>query len=106
MLRRISLIFVIYLGLLTPGLEGQEGRGSKSDPFEKWLKEDVVYIITPEEKSVFQKLAGPEEKENFVEQFWRRRDTDPTTADNEFKEEHYRRIAFANENFRDAGIPG
>jgi len=105
MLRRISLIFVI-LGLLTPGLEGQEGRGSKSDPFEKWLKEDVVYIITPEEKSVFQKLARPEEKENFIEQFWRRRDTDPTTADNEFKEEHYRRIAFANENFRDAGIPG
>lgn len=75
------------------------------DYYEKWLKEDVVYIITDEERAVFQSLSTPDEKERFIEQFWKRRDTDPATAVNEFKEEHYRRIAFANERFH-AGIAG
>ena len=71
----------------------------EQDYFEKWLKEDVRYIITDEEKAVFQSLSTPEEKEQFIEQFWFRRDPDPTTPVNEFKEEHYRRIAYANEHF-------
>ncbi|MFZ0430637.1 MAG: GWxTD domain-containing protein [Acidobacteriota bacterium] len=75
------------------------------DYYSKWLNEDVVYIITPEERSVFEHLATPEEKDQFIEQFWRRRDPDPTTAENEFKEEHYRRIAYANEHFH-AGVAG
>src|SRR5438034_9491681 len=58
MLRRISLIFVLYLGLLTPGLEGQAGRGSKCDRFGEWLKEDVEYIIPPEETRVAEELPG------------------------------------------------
>ncbi|HEY2932989.1 MAG TPA: GWxTD domain-containing protein [Acidobacteriota bacterium] len=73
--------------------------------FKKWLTEDVIYVITPEEASVFKKLTTNEEKENFIEQFWARRDPDPRTSDNEFKEEHYRRIAYANERFA-SGIPG
>ncbi len=73
--------------------------------FKKWLDEDVVYIITPEERSVFEKLTTAEEKEQFIEQFWFRRDPDPRTAANEFKEEHYRRIAYANERFS-SGLPG
>ena len=60
------------------------------DYFKKWLKEDAVYIITPEENAVLTSLTTEEEKEHFVEQFWRRRDPDPRTALNEFKEEHYR----------------
>lgn len=75
------------------------------DYFAKWLNEDVVYLITDEEKAVFQSLSTPEEKENFIEEFWRRRDPTPGTAANEFKEEHYRRIAYANEHFT-SGIPG
>ena len=71
----------------------------KLDYFEKWLKEDAVYLITPEEKEVFSSLSTEEEKEHFVEQFWGRRDPDPRTALNEFKEEHYRRIAYANDHF-------
>ena len=73
--------------------------------WKKWLNEDVVYIITNEEKAIFQKLTTPEEKESFIEQFWLRRDPDPRTPVNEFKEEHYRRIAYANEHFA-SGIPG
>ena len=97
---------LIFLALLSPFLQGQSRRESKLKPYDKWLKEDVVHIITPEEKGVFEKLTAEEEKENFVEQFWRRRDSDPTTSANEYKEEHYRRIAYVNEQFRDAGIPG
>ena len=67
--------------------------------FEKWLKEDVVYIISEDEKDVFENLSTPQEKERFIEQFWFRRDPDARTAANEFKEEHYRRIAYANERF-------
>ena len=77
----------------------------RSEYFKKWLDEDVVYIITEEEKKVFKDLQTEEEREKFIEQFWIRRDTDPRTPDNEFKEEHYRRIAYSNERFA-SGIPG
>ena len=73
--------------------------------FKKWLEEDVVYIITREEKEIFQKLTNDEERERFIEQFWFRRDSDPSTAHNEFKEEHYRRIAYVNERY-ESGEPG
>lgn len=75
------------------------------DYYNKWLNEDVVYIITDEERAVFLGLTTDEEREQFIEQFWLRRDPDPTTAINEFKEEHYRRIAYANEKFT-SGQPG
>src|SRR5438105_11992904 len=74
-------------------------------PYKKWLTEDVVYIITDEERHAWKRLATDEEREQFIEQFWLRRDPTPDTAENEFKEEHYRRIAYANERFA-AGIPG
>ncbi len=74
-------------------------------PFRKWLREDVAYIITDEERAAFKRLQTAEEMEQFIEQFWLRRDPTPDTAENEFKEEHYRRIAYANERFA-SGIPG
>ncbi len=74
-------------------------------PYRKWLDEDVTYIITDEERAAFKRLSTDEERENFIEQFWLRRDPTPDTAENEFKEEHYRRIAYANERFA-SGIPG
>lgn len=75
------------------------------DYYNKWLKEDVRYIIADEERAVFEQLTTAEEKEQFIEQFWFRRDPNPLTAENEYKEEHYRRIAYANEHFR-SGKPG
>ena len=70
-----------------------------------WLDQDVVYIITPEERSAFLHLSTNEEREQFIEQFWQRRNPDPDSAENTFKEEHYRRIAYANEHYA-SGIPG
>jgi GWxTD domain-containing protein len=73
--------------------------------FKTWLNEDVVYIISPEERTAFLQLETNEEREQFIEQFWLRRSSNPDMPDNDFKEEHYRRIAYANEHFA-SGIPG
>ena len=74
-------------------------------PYKKWLNEDVRWIITPEEESAFKQLANDEERDQFIEQFWQRRNPNPDSEENDFKEEHYRRIAYANEHFS-AGVPG
>src|SRR5580693_3445877 len=73
--------------------------------YKKWLNEDVVYIISAEERSAFLHLQTNEEREQFIEQFWQRRNPDPDSAENTFKEEHYRRIAYTNEHYA-SGIPG
>jgi GWxTD domain-containing protein len=73
--------------------------------YKKWLDEDVRYIISDEERAAFKQLSNDEERDNFIEAFWARRDPTPDTVENEFKEEHYQRIAYANEHFA-AGIPG
>jgi GWxTD domain-containing protein len=74
-------------------------------PYKQWLNEDAVYIISPEERQAFLQLDTNEEREQFIEQFWLRRSSNPDLPDNDFKEEHYRRIAYANEHFA-SGIPG
>ena len=76
-----------------------------SKTYRKWLDEDVRWIITDEEQKAFMLLSNDEERDQFIEAFWQRRDPTPDTEENEFKEEHYRRIAYANEHFA-AGIPG
>jgi len=73
--------------------------------YKDWLEKDVAYIITDEERKAFKKLQTDDERERFIEEFWRRRDPDPDTEENEFKEEYYERIAYANEHFS-SGIPG
>ena len=97
--------------LKRPQDEKQRKKNSKalkqelSKPYKKWLDEDVSYIITDEERAAFKQLSNDEERDNFIEAFWQRRDPTPDTEENEFKEEHYQRIAYANEHFA-AGVPG
>ncbi len=74
-------------------------------PFRRWLEEDVVYIITPDERKAFLRLSTNEEREQFIESFWQKRNPNPESPDNEFKEEHYRRIAYANARYA-SGLPG
>ena len=121
MLYRISVLrLVIFIAVLAagPNLAGQDSRPPQ-DPSEKprnvkpelkkaykdWLSKDVAYIITDDERKAFKKLENDDERERFIEEFWRRRDPDPDTDENEFKEEYYERIAYANEHFA-SGIPG
>jgi len=116
---KLTLRLTMFLSLLAPSplLFAQETRAQ--DPSEKarnvkpelkkaykdWLDKDVTYVITDEERKAFKKLATDDERERFIEEFWRRRDPDPDTDENEFKEEYYERIAYANEHFA-SGIPG
>ena len=112
------LVVFIALGFtpsLVEGAEGEEPRQlSKKEekkrlkqlqdelrgPFRKWMREDVRYILTAEERKAFVRLTTDEERENFIEQFWLRRDPTPDTQENEYREEHYRRIAYSNERVR------
>ncbi len=80
-------------------------RSEVKEVYKNWIKKDVPYIITSEEKKAFNALKTDEERENFIENFWRRRDPNPDTEENEFREEYYERIAYANEKFA-SGIPG
>ena len=121
---RISTwIAVLLVGLLAVPLIAQEAsepakltakqerrrleklRKELRGPFKRWLDEDVRYIITPEERKAFVQMATDEERENFIESFWMRRDPTPDSMENEYKEEHYRRIAYANDRYA-SGIPG
>ncbi len=86
--------------LVARNTEIQFGKG-----YQKWLDEDVRWIISPEEKAAFANLRKDEERDQFVEQFWLRRDPTPGTPQNEYKEEHYRRLAYSNTHFA-AGVPG
>jgi GWxTD domain-containing protein len=97
--------------LKRPQTDKQKKEASKalhkelSKTYRKWLDEDVRWIISDEEAKAFKLLSNDEERDNFIEAFWQRRDPTPDTEENEFKEEHYRRIAYANEHFA-AGKPG
>src|SRR5258708_510726 len=84
----------------------EKSKGEKLEGiYKRWLDMDVRYIITDEELSAFKKLATNAERDQFMEAFWQRRDPTPDTEENEYKEEHYRRIVFANDHYQ-AGTPG
>lgn len=127
---KVFLFGILAGGLaLSPGAFAQDSKQDQTDPkaakqaakqkaksdnqlkkeldsqYKKWLDQDVVYIISSEERSAFLHLSTNEEREQFIEQFWQRRNPDPDSVENTFKEEHYRRIAYANERFA-SGIPG
>ena len=106
-LKASAILTLIILGvgisLTSAAQQRREGGGDRY--YKDWLDKDVTYIISDEEKSLFKALKNDEEKESFIQQFWDRRNPDPRSPYNAFKEEHYRRIAYANERFT-SGIPG
>ncbi|MBV9211282.1 MAG: GWxTD domain-containing protein [Acidobacteria bacterium] len=117
--RSIFLCLLVAF-VIAPAAFGQKKKAeSGQDPQEKprnvkpelkkaykdWIEKDVKYIISDEERRAFNKLTTDEEREQFIEGFWRRRDPDPDTDENEYKEEYYERIAYANEHFS-SGKPG
>jgi len=79
----------------------------RSSPYTLWLEEDVAYIITDRERAAFVQLQTDPERVKFIEQFWARRNPTPGAPENEYRREHYRRIAYANEHFASSsGTPG
>ncbi len=89
-----------------PMPSAMQSDSASTDRYSKWLNEDVVYIIQDAERSAFLKLTTDAERDKFIEQFWERRDPTPSTPVNEFKEEHYRRIDYADQHFGTATMAG
>lgn len=83
----------------------KELRQELKGPYKKWMDQDVRWIITDQERKAFLGLSNDEERDAFIEQFWRRRNPDPESPDNSYREEIYRRIAYADDHFA-AGKPG
>jgi len=82
------------------------GQSDLKPVYQRWLSEDVAYIITPEEKRAFMMLSSDDQREQFIDVFWRTRDTNPATSENEYRAEHYARIAYANQNFAFGDMAG
>lgn len=99
----IKIIFIVSMALALPL---RASAASLPDKYRVWLDEEVVYIITPTERQVFKELVSDRERDLFIEAFWRHRDRTPGTDKNEFREEHYRRLAYANRHFIGSGRPG
>jgi GWxTD domain-containing protein len=113
MRRKSLLIFALIACFLMvlPGSDFAQNKAKTKTPstkelikalpekYKKWLEEEVVYIISPKEKEVFLSLENDRQREMFVEAFWKQRDPNPNTPENEFKDEHYRRIQYANKNY-------
>ncbi len=115
----VGVLMLILMAGIIPGVLAQEkedkNRGKDRNEkkkkeelksvYKKWLEEDVSYIITDEERKAFKQLKTDEERDQFIEGFWLRRDPDPDTPENEYKEQYFERIQYANEKFT-SGIPG
>src|ERR1700722_16559473 len=99
----LSVCFAVPAFPQTAGT--RQRKGLDTAYYKKWLTEDVSYIISAEERTAFKSLSTDAAREQFVEQFWRRRDPTPDTVENEYREEYYRRLAYANEQFAE-GMPG
>ncbi|MGH9818869.1 MAG: GWxTD domain-containing protein, partial [Pyrinomonadaceae bacterium] len=114
---------LLFIGLVSVSIQAQKDKDKDKNPtddisknqrnvkpelkdvYKKWINTDVAYIITKDEKKAFYALTTDDERENFIENFWRRRDPDPDTEENEYRDQYYERIAYANEHFT-SGIPG
>ena len=112
----VALTLMLVAGVTPAALAQNKDEKKQKEPtarqkaelksvYKKWLDEDVLYIITDEERKAFKSLKTDEERDQFIEQFWLRRDPDPDTPENEYKDQYYERIQYANEHFA-SGIPG
>jgi GWxTD domain-containing protein len=93
----VPFFFACLCGSLLSGQKKAEP--SFPERYQKWLDEEVVYIITPKERDIFRRLETDRERDIFIEAFWKHRDPTPGTPQNEFKDEHYKRLSYANEYF-------
>ena len=88
--------FLLSVPLAVPLTAAGQDRFPLSDEHQKWIEDEVVYIISDREQDAFEKLQSEAEREAFIAAFWRRRDPEPLTPENEYRTEHYRRIDHAN----------
>ncbi len=103
---RNALLSLLFLLAALPAVAAAQTVKDLPPKYKKWLQEEVVYIISPKEKDVFVQLSNDREREIFIEAFWKARNPNPGSTENEYKKEHYRRLEYANSQFNrgsDAG---
>ncbi len=103
-MRIIKTTCLAVLALASAAAAGPSQKTALSAKHKAWLEDDVAHIITPVERDVFKKLESDADREALIEEFWRQRDPTPGTDRNEFRDEHYRRLAFADKTFS-RGVP-
>ena len=110
---RLRLLPILLCGLMSPLVAQSASKpdrtvGAQSLPaaYQKWLDEDVRYLIRDSERSDFEKLATDQQRDTFIREFWERRNPNPGSTQNSFKSEHYRRLAYVNQNFAAGGVAG
>jgi len=106
-MRRLPAVAALLAALaVAPAIRAQP-KIPLPERFRQWLDEEVVYIITPHERDVFLHLQTDRERDMFIEAFWKQRDPTPGTPQNEFREEHYQRLKYANDVYgRSSPVPG
>jgi len=100
-----GLIASLFITSLTAAQDRSAGTQALPVHYQKWLDEDVRYLITDEERSDFGKLTSDQQRDKFIAEFWEHRNPNAGSAENKFKEEHYRRLAYVNQHFA-AVVPG
>jgi len=100
--RLVPCIAIAWAVFVTTALAQIPAKTNLPSAYQKWLDEDVVYIITPEERTQYLQLSTEKDRNQFIVQFWENRNPVPGTPENTFKEEHYRRIAYSNVHFADS----
>lgn len=71
--------------------------------YRHWIEAEVPYIISTDERKHFLALTTDEQRDSFIAAFWHERNPDPNSESNSYKEEHYRRLSYANEQFGASG---
>jgi GWxTD domain-containing protein len=94
-----ALLLFLTLFLLLPGASVAQKKAKLEKSYRQWLEQDVVYIITKEERDDFMKLPSDAARDKFIADFWEVRNPNPGSPNNEYKDEIYRRITFANARF-------
>lgn len=98
-MRNKIMLLILLFTIIFPSLIHAKNISKLPEKYKKWLEQDVIYIITPKEEKTFKKLETDKQRDLFIEEFWRQRDPTPGTPQNEFKDEHYRRIEYVNKRF-------
>ena len=96
---RIAVVILACACLLTPAHAQKRNKNGLSEEHAKWVDEDVAYLITDEERKAFLKLTDDRDRDQFIEDFWAVRNPLQGSSANSYKEEHYRRLEYANAHF-------
>jgi GWxTD domain-containing protein len=97
--RRAFVIAFAVTILCISALPQDTSRVPIGPEYRRWLAEDVRWIIQGEERESFLRLTSDRDRDQFVTNFWERRNPSPGSQENTFKNEHYRRLVFSNEHF-------